>query len=115
MSDVAQRLGQQIRTLRIARGLSQEELAARSGLHVQTLSRIERGTTKTSFEHAVAIATGLEVSAATFCAPFMPKASQGNDALMARLRELGPENYERAMGMLELFLDAAEVSGRRAR
>jgi transcriptional regulator with XRE-family HTH domain len=36
-------LGPRLRLLRLARGLTQEELAARSGVHATLVTRIERG------------------------------------------------------------------------
>jgi len=41
--DIAQEIGGQIRDLRLALGLSQEELAARLGVRAFTISRWERG------------------------------------------------------------------------
>ncbi|WP_421854367.1 helix-turn-helix domain-containing protein [Novosphingobium sp.] len=42
--DIRHRLGRNVRTLRTALGLSQEELAGRAGLHRTYASDIERGT-----------------------------------------------------------------------
>ena len=43
MSEVAHILGRKLRDLRLARGLSQEELAERSGLSVNAVGAFERG------------------------------------------------------------------------
>jgi XRE family transcriptional regulator, regulator of sulfur utilization len=41
--DLAQAIGERIRSLRNARGLSQMQLSERSGIHVKLLARIETG------------------------------------------------------------------------
>ena len=55
-------LGQRIRVLRKRHGISQEELAERSGLHWSYLARLERGELNPTLRNLVAVATGLEVS-----------------------------------------------------
>lgn len=52
-------LARNVRRLRTATGLSQEELAARAGLHRTYISSIERGQRNVSVENIFAIATAL--------------------------------------------------------
>ena len=55
--------GGHLRSLRLARGMSQEEVAHRAGLHVTYLSGIERGRRNPSLKNLrrLAVALGVEV------------------------------------------------------
>ena len=55
------KIGQRIRKIRKAHGLSQEELAARVEISTTHMSHIETGNTKLSLQVLVDIATTLEV------------------------------------------------------
>jgi len=63
--NVGKRFGVHVRTLRHARGLTQEELAERSTLSVDAVRRIERGAFSPSLETVNKLATGLDVSLRT--------------------------------------------------
>lgn len=54
-------IGQRIRKIRKARGLSQDELASKIGISTTHMSHIETGNTKLSLAVLVDIATVLEV------------------------------------------------------
>jgi len=58
-------LGDRVRILRIEAGISQEELAARSGLHRTYVSSVERGQRNISLTsiHSLADALGVDVRA----------------------------------------------------
>jgi transcriptional regulator with XRE-family HTH domain len=53
--------GHRVRSLRRSRGMTQEQLAFRSGLHPTFLSRIERGGPNVTLETVGSIADGLSV------------------------------------------------------
>lgn len=53
--------GDRVRALRIARGLSQEQLAERAGLHRTYISSLERGQRNVGLDNIHAIAQALEV------------------------------------------------------
>ena len=57
--------GQHIRSLRRARGLTQEQLAVRAKMSTDTVRRIEGGTMSSSLRTIRALAHGLELSLAT--------------------------------------------------
>jgi len=53
--------GERVRLLRVAAGLSQEELAERSSLHRTYISSVERGRRNISLANIYSIADALEV------------------------------------------------------
>jgi transcriptional regulator with XRE-family HTH domain len=57
--------GQRVRELRRELGISQEELAERSGLHRTYVGGIERGERNVSLVNLVRLARGLGMSAST--------------------------------------------------
>lgn len=60
--DVRRELGRRIKRLREERGLSQEELAGRSDIHVTYLSGVENGKRNPSLLILYRLAEALEVS-----------------------------------------------------
>ncbi len=65
-SNTSARIGLQIRSLRLAAGLSAGKLAVNSGVSRSMLSRIEHGLVSSSVEVLERIATGLEVPMSRF-------------------------------------------------
>ncbi len=61
--EIASQLGHKIRTLRVERNMTMEELALESGIDYSQLSRIERGKINTSVYQIYMIARVLNVSA----------------------------------------------------
>jgi len=57
------RLGERVKSLRVTRGLSQEELAERAGMSLKHLGEIERAVTEPSITAVLGLAKGLEVRA----------------------------------------------------
>ena len=60
-SETLAALGGAVRNIRMASGISQEELAVRSGLHRTYVGDIERGERNPSYESLVKLAEGLGV------------------------------------------------------
>ena len=54
--------GRAVRKRRAELGISQEELAARAGLHRTYVADVERGTRNISLENIVKLATALNIS-----------------------------------------------------
>lgn len=63
--DIRVRFGRHLRQLRVERGLSQEELAFRSGLHRTYISSAERGQRNVSLEAMLKLASPLGVDLST--------------------------------------------------
>jgi transcriptional regulator with XRE-family HTH domain len=55
--------GRVVRELRVAKGLSQEQLAERANLHRNFVSLVERGLTKIALDSLYLLADALEMSA----------------------------------------------------
>ena len=61
MKAIEQQFGERVRELRTTKGLSQEELAFKSGVHRTYLGGIERGERNPSLKNIAAIAEALGV------------------------------------------------------
>ncbi|HEV3344353.1 MAG TPA: helix-turn-helix transcriptional regulator [Pirellulales bacterium] len=61
ISPATQAFGERVRTRREALGLSQEALAARSGVHWTFLGQVERGRRNLNLHNLLKIAAGLGV------------------------------------------------------
>ena len=61
MNTIRKKFGKKVRQLRRARGLSQEELAFRAGVHRNYLGGIERGERNPALDNIAAIARALGV------------------------------------------------------
>jgi len=62
MKTIEKKFGENVRQLRLVRGLSQEELAFKAGVHRTYLGGIERGERNPSLRNITAIAKALDVS-----------------------------------------------------
>ena len=62
MKTIRKRFGAKIRELRRAKGLSQEELAFRAGIHRNYLGGVERGERNPALDNIAAIAKALDVT-----------------------------------------------------
>jgi XRE family transcriptional regulator, regulator of sulfur utilization len=58
---IAKKLGERIRVLRVEKGLSQEQLGERSGLHTNYIGQVERGEKNVTIESLLKIARSLEI------------------------------------------------------
>ena len=65
----AARFGRNLKRLRASAGLSQEELAARAGLHRTYVSSVERGNRNVSLENIFALANALRCDPRDLLAP----------------------------------------------
>jgi len=63
MADIQKKFGDKLRELRKQKGLSQEDLALKSGLHRTYISDIERGSRNLSLKNIDKIAKALGLTA----------------------------------------------------
>lgn len=82
------RLGAQLRSIRRQRGMTQEELAERSGYHPTHIANIERGRNLPSLEAIFRLARALDVSAADLVRAAETAAPQDADALRTEAQKL---------------------------
>ena len=61
MADINKQVGERIRKARLAKGLSQEELAFEADLHRAYIGQIERGEKNIGVQNLQKIATALKV------------------------------------------------------
>ena len=90
MTDDTNTFGAQLRALRLLTGLSQEELAERSGVSVRTISNLERGQTRKSYVSTYkCLANGLELSGAARAEFLAAGRRPGSAAVGVRTEQMG--------------------------
>ena len=92
-------VGARIRTIRKRRSLTQEDLAARIGRSVNSVSALERGLSKPAFDTLVRLASALEVPVRDFFAPVAEAESPEHAALQGELLDVA-----QALPLAELAL-----------
>lgn len=66
-NEFLQKLGLQIKKLRLEQGLTQSELAARIDKDQQSIQRLEKGRVNPTIFYLVEVAEGLEISLSDLC------------------------------------------------
>jgi transcriptional regulator with XRE-family HTH domain len=72
LSPATRTFGERVRTRREAQGLSQEALAAKSGVHWTFLGQVERGRRNLSLHNLLKVAKGLGVDPAELVQGLQP-------------------------------------------
>lgn len=102
---IDKRIGKRVKQCREQLGLSQEELAEKTGLTANYISTIERGMSFPRCEKLIILLNGLEVSAdAIFCDVLEHSAGYQASALSDRLAALPPQAQKRILQMVELMI-----------
>ncbi len=109
-TDLAVRLAEQVRRLRIQAGLTQAELAARAGVTVETVARLERvlrgrlsANANPSLETMERIGSALGVEVAELLSP-PSKTKPRDDRLAAVLRGVSPATRRRVIRVAEALV-----------
>ena len=98
--DLKRQLAIRLRTIRKARGLSQDEVAALIERSVDAISNIERGKSLPSLETLCALAIKLDLPLADFIGPLpRTKASAKRVALLTELSELARQLSDKELSI----------------
>lgn len=106
MSDLVEKVGERIRRLRKEKGLSQEQLAERSGLHTNYVGQVERGEKNLTLETLEKIVSGLDVSLEElfrFLGPMERRDAMGE--IVELLSERSREDQAMVLEVLKTVLD----------
>ena len=110
------RIGQNVRKLRLAAGLTQATLAERTGIADATLSRIERNRLTPSLRLAGQLAEALGVAVDTLMGPVrkLPKAKvrRSEARLLAVVRDLDDAQVDDVTKAVKLILAVGRRSAR---
>jgi len=102
-----QAIGQNVRTARLACGLTQEDLAERINRTTETVSNIERGKNPPSIETlrdiATVLSSSLDMLALGADRPVSPARLRHETALIHMLHGFSDADLETALHMLEVF------------
>jgi transcriptional regulator with XRE-family HTH domain len=92
---------------REAQRLTQEQLAERAGIHVTTVSKIERGQQVPSLALLVLLATALRCAPEEFLSKVLPETSppKYEDRAIALVRGFPAADRARLVPVLEAFVD----------
>ncbi len=109
---IDKRIGKRIKECRENLGLTQEQFAEKTGLSVNYISTIERGSSFPRCERLITILNALNVSAdAVFCDVVNHcTAYQAND-ISKRLSELPAEEQNRILNTLDFLIRQAQEKG----
>mgnify|MGYP001072160943 CR=1 FL=1 len=99
---IDKRIGKRVKQCRERLGISQEELAEKTGL---TANTVERGMSFPRCEKLIILLNGLEVSAdAIFCDVLEHSTSYKSSELSEKLASLSPQAQKRILQMVELMI-----------
>lgn len=112
MSEQAQKFGRHVRSLRRARGLTQELLAGRSGLSPDTIRRLEHGSFSPSLETLRKLCVGLDLQLSTLFEAFELGSRSESRELADLLAFRSPRELVLATRMLRtLFEELDAITG----
>lgn len=106
MNDLQRRFGQLVAAHRKRAGLTQDALAAKAGLSVDMISRIETGATGARFPTISKLSAALEVDPAELFSPEVPSGAKERAALSGVVSRLAGLS-DRDLSWLNQLLDVA--------
>jgi transcriptional regulator with XRE-family HTH domain len=77
MASISAAFGQRLREVRQDHGVSQEDLARRTGMYANTIGRLERGAREPRISTVLRLARGLGVPPGVLLDPLMSTGRQG--------------------------------------
>lgn len=111
--DIRSRVALRIRTIRRARGLTQEDLAEMAERSVDAISNIERGASLAGYDTLEKLAKGLGVPVADFFSE--PEEGGGKrtetmERLLDAARSLGDDDLDKAATIVEVLAGRVSAS-----
>lgn len=109
---IDKRIGKRFKQCRERLGITQEDLAEKTGLTTNYISTVERGMSFPRCEKLIVLLNGLETSAdAVFCDVLEHTGESKISALSRELEELQPEARRRILQMVELMIRQEKENG----
>ena len=106
MENVTELFGKQVYALRIAAGLSQEDLAFQASISTNHLGQIERGQKSPTIETVAKIAVALRIPIAqlfTFDNNPTPSDTSVSDKILAQLASFSPEQQQDIFRIIKML------------
>lgn len=109
MSEYAREFGKHVRSLRRARGVTQDALAQRSGLSADTIRRIEHGSFSASIDTLRKLCGGLGIAPSTLFESFELGRSDEKRELFDLIASRGPHELVLITRVVRALLDELDV------
>lgn len=102
---IDKRIGKRVKQARERLGITQEELAEKTGLTTNYISTVERGMSFPRCEKLIILLNGLETSAdSVFCDVLEHGGEAKASELSKKIADLPPEAQKRILQMVELMI-----------
>lgn len=114
MIELARKIGDRIRELRIKSGLSQEELAFRASLSFNYIGKVERGERNIKFDKLVRIIHTLGISLEEFFSVIDPNVNHKSEPFVEIIKLLSSrsmEEHSKLLEVIKIFVDMADKKG----
>lgn len=106
MSELSKQIGERLRALRLAAGLTQERLAEQADLHTTYIGQLERGEKNATMESICKLAKALQVPPAQIFAHLTPETPPSPAEEIYQLVQERPPREQKAL--LELLRQIIE-------
>lgn len=109
---IDKRIGKRIRQCRERLGITQEELAEKTGLTETYISAVERGMSFPRCEKLIILLNGLETSADSIFFDVLEYNVEVRASMLSKqLEDLSPEAQKRILQMVELLIKQEKENG----
>lgn len=102
MDDILENISNQIRDLRVAKQITQQELAEKTNLSVPYISQIENNHRKISLDTFIKIVSALEISLSDFFLPYSVIQDEDITQLILKIQK-NPQNKSIAKKVVEII------------
>lgn len=102
---IDKRIGKRVKQARERLGITQEDLAEKTGLTTNYISTVERGMSFPRCEKLIILLNGLETSADSIFCDVLEHSGEGKASeLSKKIADLPPEAQKRILQMVELMI-----------